>query len=457
MLNISENSISKDVDFTKFRSFNMVYRMRWNRLFLRILGILFGLFLIILFVPWTQNIQSKGYLTTLQPDQRPQTINSIIAGRLEKWYVKEGDFVKKGDTIIFISETKSEYFDPELIDRTSEQLDNKSQSIESYEGKIETLSDQLIVFRKIRDLKLEQGRNKLKQAKFKVKADSIDLKAFETQLEIADKQYKRIQELYKEGLKSLTEVEQRNLKVQESMAKVISQENKLLSSKNDVINALVELSNIENEYKEKYNKTESDQFSVISDKLDAASSRAKLQNELSNYTIRQGMYFITAPVDGYVTKLIRSGIGETIKEGEQIVSIMPEKYDLAVEFYVAPLDYPLIKKDGIIRIQFDGWPAIFFRGWPNTTFGTYGGRIVVIDNFISPNGMYRIMAVPLEGDKPWPKGIRVGGGAKSFALLNDVPIWYEMWRNLNGFPPEYYLGPNQTTSPNLIKSEDEKK
>jgi adhesin transport system membrane fusion protein len=23
-------------------------------------------------------------------------------------------------------------------------------------------------------------------------------------------------------------------------------------------------------------------------------------------------------------------------------------------------------------------------------------------------------------------------------LLSDVPIWYELWRNINGFPPDYY-------------------
>lgn len=453
MLNISENSIKSDFSPEGYKSFDMIYRLRWGRLFLRILGILSGIFLILLFLPWTQNIQTKGYVTTRYPDQRPQTIHSIIGGRIEKWYVKEGDFVEKGDTIIFISETKAEYFDPELVNRTSEQLKNKVQSIESYDNKIETMSQQLEVFKKLRDLKMEQGRNKLRQAKLKVKSDSIDLSASQTQYEIAEVQFKRNQELYNQGLKSLTDVETRKLRMQESLAKVISQENKLLASKNDVINAQVELSNIENEFREKYNKTESEQFSVISEKLDAASSRAKLENELTNYSIRRGMYYITAPMDGYVTQLIRSGLGETIKEGESIVSIMPEKYDLAVEFYVAPLDYPLIKKNGKIRIQFDGWPAIFFRGWPNTSFGTYGGKVVAIDNFISPNGMYRVLAVPLEGDKPWPTGVRVGGGAKSFALLNDVPIWYELWRNLNGFPPEYYTGPDgQTKTTNDEKS-----
>jgi len=27
-------------------------------------------------------------------------------------------------------------------------------------------------------------------------------------------------------------------------------------------------------------------------------------------------------------------------------------------------------------------------------------------------------------------------------LLKDVPIWYELWRQINGFPPDYYLPKN---------------
>jgi multidrug efflux pump subunit AcrA (membrane-fusion protein) len=56
------------------------------------------LFIIILFLPWTQNVRSTGKVTTLQQNQRPTEINAIIAGRVVKWHIKEGDFVKKGDT-----------------------------------------------------------------------------------------------------------------------------------------------------------------------------------------------------------------------------------------------------------------------------------------------------------------------------------------------------------------------
>jgi len=32
----------------------------------------------------------------------------------------------------------------------------------------------------------------------------------------------------------------------------------------------------------------------------------------------------------------------------------------------------------------------------------------------------------------------MGSGADGIALLNDVPVWYEIWRQLNGFPADYY-------------------
>ena len=443
MLNISENKVNDRILRENHSAFSKLIVKRKKSLFLKILFYGFLLFLVICFLPWTQNVQSKGYVTTLYPDQRPQTINSIIAGKLEKWFVKEGDFVNKGDTILFISEVKSDYFDPQLINRTSEQVDFKEKSIQSYGSKLNAMNQQLGAFKKIRDLKIQQAKNKLKQSKLKVKADSVDFISAEVQFQIAERQFKRTDELYKQGLKSLKELETSNLKVQETMAKAISQENKLLVSRNEVVNAMIDISNIQNEFLEKSTKVESDQFSVESERMDASSSKVKLQNQLSNYQVRQGMYFITAPTNGYLTKLIRSGIGETIKEGEELMTIMPEKYDLAVEFYVDPIDYPLIKLGEKIRLQFDGWPAIFFRGWPSTSFGTYGAKVFAIDNFSSPNGKYRVMAIPDKNDKKWPDGIRVGGGVKSFALLNDVPVWYELWRNLNGFPPEYYEGSQQ--------------
>ena len=109
-------------DLERFEAFRMVFNRKHYKYFNRFLLIFAILLLIILFLPWTQTISGRGYLTTLTPDQRPQTLQSPIPGKIEKWYVREGDFVNKGDTILFISEVKSEYFDPQLLNRTEQQI-----------------------------------------------------------------------------------------------------------------------------------------------------------------------------------------------------------------------------------------------------------------------------------------------------------------------------------------------
>ena len=440
MLNISQNnSIKGKIETSSFQSFGMVKEYRSGKIFTRLLLISFAIFVAAMFLPWTQNIQSKGFVTTLQPDQRPQTINSIIAGRIDKWFVREGDFVAKGDTILYISEIKDEYFDPSLLSRTEQQIKAKESTVSSYMGKIKSLDNQIDALLKTQAFKPNKQNNYIRQAEFKVVSDSIDLQAAITNYEIALKQFERMEQLYKNGLKSLTDLENRKLKLQETQAKKISAENKLLSSKNQLINAKVELNSIENQYKDKLAKAESDKYAALSTMYNAEADVTKMQNQYMNYSVRTGLYYITAPQDGFITKAIRSGIGETVKEGEPLVSIMPAKYDLAVEMYVHPVDLPLIQLGQRVNFMFDGWPTIVFSGWPNMSFGTFAGKVVAIDNFISENGKYRLLVAADKNEVAWPTGLRVGSGATGIALLKDVPIWYELWRKLNGFPPDYYL------------------
>lgn len=444
MLNISKkNPITENIDqYSTVKSLaNRPHYKILNKiiLYVSILGV------VILFLPWTQNISGSGAVTTLKPNQRPQTIQSAIAGRIEKWYVQEGDFVKKGDTILFISEIKEDYFDPNLVENTKSQVDAKKMAGESYGGKVTSLSAQINAIENERILKLQQAQNKIRQGVLKVKSDSMDLEAVKTQIKIANTQFNRSVTLNKEGLKPLTDVEEKRLKLQEVEAKIITQENKLLASKNELINAKVEVNRISAEYAEKSSKARSDQFTALSSQYDTEAQVNKLQNQYVNYQIRNGMYYIKAPQDGYVNRAIQSGIGETIKEGTQIVSIMPSKYDIAVETYVSPTDLPLIHKGEKVRIWFDGWPTIVFSGWPNMSYGTFGGKIVAIENFISPNGKFRVLIAPDEKEEAWPKQVSIGSGAQTLALLDNVPIWFELWRTLNGFPPNYYQPKGETS------------
>ncbi len=438
MLNISHNQLNKKVNLNRFKSAQKVFHERDYKHFNRFLLAFAIAAFLILFLPWTQNVSGKGYLTTLRPDQRPQTIQSPIPGRIEKWYVQEGDYVKKGDTILFISEIKNEYFDPNLVKRTGQQIKAKSASVTSYESKVKALGNQISALTNERRLKLEQAKNKLLQANLMVQSDSIDLEAAKTNISIAQRQYDRVVQLQSEGLKAVTDVEEKRLKLQETQAQLISQENKLLATKNEVLNAQVEISRVKNEYINKISKAESDRFTAQSSQFDSEAQVTKLENEFTNYEMRNEMYYIRAPQNGFINKALQGGIGQTFKEGEALLGIMPADIDMAVETFVEPIDLPLIHLGEKVRIQFDGWPAIVFSGWPNVSYGTYGGVVVVIETFISENGKYRVLLAPDPDDHKWPKDIRVGSGANTIALLEDVPIWYELWRQLNGFPPNYY-------------------
>lgn len=443
MLNISNNQLNKKIDLTLFKSGTEILNKNYYKSLNKFLLVFAILGFIILFLPWTQNITGQGLVTTLTPDQRPQTIQSQIPGRIEQWFVKEGDYVKKGDTILRISEVKSDYFDSRLIERTNDQINAKSSSVNAYQGKVEALQRQVKALKQERGLKTEQTKNKLLQSKLKAQSDSIAFEAAKTNLKIAEKQFVRTETLQKEGLKAVVDVEQKRLKLQETQAKLIAQENKLLASKNEILNAELELTRIGATFTDKISKAQSDMFTAQSSGFDAKAQVSKLENSNSNYRIRNGLLYVTSPQNGYINKAIKGGIGGTFKEGESLVGIMPEKYDLAVETFVRPIDLPLLHIGEKVRVQFDGWPAIVFSGWPNASYGTYGAKVVAIENFISDNGKYRVLLAPDERDNIWPTAIRVGSGAKTIALLEDVPIWFELWRQLNSFPPNYYQPENE--------------
>jgi len=426
-------------DKEKFHSFALMHDSIWvSKRMKRLLAIIFIMVIVLLFMPWTQNIQSGGAVTTLLPNQRPQEIQAMIPGRIEKWFVREGDFVKKGDTIVKISEIKDSYLDPRLLEQTNKQVQAKENSVLSYSSKVNAINMQIQQLEINREIKIKQSENKYQQEQLKFKSEEAELEAARINYTVAASQYSRDSILLKQGLKSPLDLENRRTKMQESMAKLISAKNKLNSAAVAVENAKFEIRNVNAEYNEKLAKAEGDRFSTIGSQMESEAEVSKLRNSYSNYQIRNGFYTITAPQDGFITKSLASGIGETIKDGSAVCTIMPSAINLAVEMYIDPVDMPLVNKGNKVRFVFDGWPTVVFSGWPNLTYGTFPGTVYAIDNTPSANGKYRVLVAPEWKGKTWPKQLRVGTGSRGFMLLNSVPIWYEMWRQWNGFPADFY-------------------
>ena len=395
-------------------------------------------FVFIMFLPWTQNIKTQGNVTTLYQEQRPQKLNSPIPGRIIKWYVKNGDVVKKGDTILQISEIKDDYLDPLLVERTQEQVQAKKGVREYYNAKISTTENQIAAITAAKDLKLNQIKIKIAQLQNKLKAEQAELTAVNNELKIAQDQLNRQNKMYEEGLVSLTQLQQRNVSYQNALAKKTSAENKLAQTQQEIAAQNIEQNAVIQEYTEKLSKTEGDRFQSMGQVAGSTGDIAKLENQVATYKVRKGLYYILATQDGQITQLTKAGIGEIVKDAETIGIIVPKKIDYIAEIYVKPVDLPLIRENQKVMLTFDGFPAIVFSGWPNSSYGTFSGKIIAIENSISENGLFKAIVAEDKTQKRWPPNMKIGTGASGIAILNDVPIWYEIWRNINGFPPDYY-------------------
>lgn len=405
-------------------------QMKWLMYSLLISGI------VILFMPWTQSVYMNGSVSVLNPENKPQQITSRIAGRIEKWYINDGDFVRKNDTIAYISEIKEEYMDNQLVQRSESQVKSKETAILSYEKKVNAINSQIDALNKSLRLKTEQVKNKITQVNAKLASDSIEAVASANNYKVAEEQMKRFDELLTKGIISKTDFENRKVKMQEAYSKKIAATNKVVATKNELLNAELELNSTLQEYNEKLMKAESEKYSTISMLYEAEANLTKMQNQLSNYSLRNQYYYVLAPQDGYINNMSINGVGEIVKEGGSLCYITPVQKEQAVELFVDPINLPLIAKGQSIQLQFDGWPAFVFSGWPGLSYGSFSAEIVSFDKTISPNGKFRVLAVA-KGEK-WPDAVQLGGGVKGFALLKNVPVIYELWRNANGFPPEFY-------------------
>lgn len=405
-----------------------------------IMGIMAVSFLV-LFLPWQQNIQGSGLVTAFTPADRPQTVETAIAGRIKEWRVREGVYVAKGDTLVVLTEVKDKFFDPEMLTRIEEQLTAKVGGMEAKEAKMAALDNQIEALKAGLALKLEQTDNKVVQKRLKVQSDSMALEAAKVDAKIYQRQFEAAQNMFNSGLIALVKLEESRSKQQKAQSTLIEYQNKLDAAKNDLEITILDLRTLRAEASEKIAKAYSDRNATLSDLQDSRSDYSKGRNDYANMQIRSQQYFVLAPQDGYVVKALQSGIGETVKEGEALLTIMPYDPEKAIEIYVKAMDVPLLDTGRHVRLQFDGWPALQISGLSElVAVGTFGGKVRVIDYVSSKPGKYRVLVTPdkREGDKDWPSSLRLGSAAYGWVMLEKVPIWYEIWRQLNGFPPQFY-------------------
>lgn len=170
--------------------------------------------------------------------------------------------------------------------------------------------------------------------------------------------------------------------------------------------------------------------------------KADIDRRLLNRRVTQSK--ILAPTSGRIVRLNKVGAGEMIKVADEMAVIMPAKADRHVELMLSDNDISLVQVGDLVRLQFAGWPAVQFAGIPTASIGTYGGRIILIDPIDDGTKRFRVVVEPHRArlssgrlDEPWPGSDRLRPGAEvvGWVMLGKVPLGYEVWRQLNAFPP----------------------
>ena len=305
-----------------------------------------GLFMV--FVPWVQTTSGAGRVTAIDPTDRLQEINALVAGRIQEWYVRDGSHVNTGDPIVRIADN-----DPQLIERAQAERD--------------------------------QLQTKLRASEEALATAQIDLR--------------RQTELLRQGLVAKREVEQANIKVE----------------------------------------------SLRGDVATAAAGLTRADTRLS----RQSVQVVRAPRDGVILRLNAGDAATYISAGTVVATFVPDNAKRAVALYIDGRDVALVKKGSIARLQFEGWPAVQFSGWPSVSVGTFSGKVLSVDPSAEVNGQFRVLIAPNEDDPVlWPEQgfVRFGAKVRGWIQLETVTVGYEVWRQLNNFPPNLGASPGNSST-----------
>lgn len=403
---------------------------------------LFWLFFVLpvlmLFLPWLQNINSSGMVTAFHPSDRRQTVDAPISGVISKWYVQEGTRVKLGDVLLEMADV-----DPQFSNRLDEQLAANNSKLVAKQEELKSYQLQLQSYQAARDAKVSAASFKRDMAQQKVLATTEAIHAAQANLEATQLQSTRMQRLFAEGLVSKRDQE-------------VADRDNIVANRN-LNSAKAQLDSAKAE--ERSANADVSQFRAdAQSSIDYASAQANKirgeiadsQNSILNAEVnlaRQQAQRILAPRAGTVFRLPVNSQSQIISQGQPLLVVVPDNNVRAVELYVDGRDAPLVIKGSEVRLEFEGWPAVQVAGWPNVAIGTFAGKVEFVDATDDGKGSFRVMILPDERVQKWPEDrfLRQGTSVRGWILLENVLLGYEIWRLLNGFPPRLPHPPESGT------------
>lgn len=403
--------------------------------------------LLIAFVPWTQTITTTGQLSAYSPYERPQDIEAQITGRINKWHVFEGVRVKQGDLILELSDIDPLFMAPDLLSLLEQRKTALEQNRQAALDRAAQLEKRIKEMQNLVKAAVPSAEARVVEAENKVREAEQNVAAAKIAVDTAELNVHRHKQLAERGLVSQRELELTILAAIGSKAELQGAEAALQAAKQGMRALSFGRDQISADVLQRLLDAEASRAGAFADAARATDQLADVSLRLSNITQRRIASRTYAPIDGTVVRMAEVGPGETVRPGDKLLRISPLSADKAAELWADGLDSPLLNVGRKVRLLFFGIPAIPLPAWPELMAGTYGGVIKVVDQVDDGKGNFRFWVVPDPEDRPWPEQSHVRQGTKvmGWVILNRVPLWYELWRRVNLFPPDY-----QERAPTLL-------
>jgi len=374
-------------------------------------------------LPWRQFVSGSGRVIAFNPLERSLTVESPLPGKVQRAFVVEGQEVKEGEALFEIVDN-----DPNLLSNLLQQRDAAQARRDAAKTRVESLGLQIGEQERALPLALEAARTRLSAAKYA--ADTARL------------QFDRVKSLHEDprGLVSRRDFELATLERDRTEAELVRAQAELERTPVDLRGSIQ---------------------GITAQRDSARAELASAEQALTGLEIQINqtrMQKVTAPRDGIVFRL-QATEGTFLRAGSPLCTIIARTDRPMVEVWLQGLDMPLVlarqtgpggevlREGSPVRLQFEGWPALQLIGWPSLARGTFGGEVVLVDPTDNGKGKFRILVaekpdvvVGKDGKPtkvPWPdnRWLRQGVRANGWVLLQRVSLWYEVWRQLNGFPP----------------------
>jgi multidrug resistance efflux pump len=421
----------------------------------------------LVFAPWQQSVTGAGNVLAYSPNLRQQSIEAPIKGRIVRWGdgIHENALVTKGQVIAEIRDLDESYTarldlqtlnSQQAVMAAQQHLEASERALVAAQSIVESYQAQVNAYRTVKVETQAAQDAFVDMAEQKVLAEQQQLAEYEAAVPQLQAEYDRLVTLHAEGNIALQKVQETDRKLKEAQAKVsrakayVAAAESELEGKQRERTAKIEKAQVDVDYAEAaLRKSRADVSKAESDIAKSRQELNKAEKDLLDMQIkvaRQQSQQVLAPFDGYLVQISPNQGTAIIKEGDPICTIVPETSDRAVQIWLNGNDAPLVEPGRHVRLQFEGWPAVQFAGWPSVAVGTFGGKVISVDATDNGYGKFRVLVRPDSSDRAWPEQrfLRQGVRANGWVLLNEVPLWYEFWRRINGFPPTVSFSDQQS-------------